>query len=58
MEVGITGKSTSASWYEIWEAAAALIAMCVRASGKGGKAFGIGKFVPLVSSLRFDYSRS
>ena len=36
------GKSTSTSWYEIWEAASALTAMCVRAHEKGGKAFGIG----------------
>ncbi|CAD6591849.1 MAG: hypothetical protein ASARMPRED_005786 [Alectoria sarmentosa] len=40
--VEITGKSTSAEWYEIWEAMSALSVMCVRARGKGGKAFGLG----------------
>ena len=42
--VDISGKSTSASWYEIWEAMSALTSMCVRAHGKGGKAFGLGKY--------------
>ncbi len=41
--VEISGKSTSATWYEIWEAMAALSAMCVRVHGKGGKAFGLGE---------------
>lgn len=44
LEIGIAGKSTSTSWYEIWEAASALAAMCVRAHEKGGKAFGIGDY--------------
>lgn len=42
--VEIAGKSTSATWYEIWEAMAALSTMCVRAYGKGGKGFGLGEY--------------
>lgn len=51
LEIGIVGKSTSASWYEIWEAASALAAMCIRAHEKGGKAFGIGDYT-LTASLQ------
>lgn len=42
--IDISGKSTSATWYEIWEAMTALAAMCVRAQSKGGKAFGLGEY--------------
>ena len=53
--VGMTGKSTSASWYEIWEAMTALTAMCVRAHGKGGRAFGMGEFlVQVFAQDRWD----
>ena len=45
VEIGIAGKSTSASWYEIWEATSALIAMCLRPHDKGGKAYGIGDYI-------------
>lgn len=44
IEVKITGRSTSATWYEIWEAVCAVAAMCVRAKGKGGKGFGMGEY--------------
>ncbi|KAM0805897.1 hypothetical protein BDR22DRAFT_816768 [Usnea florida] len=42
LKVDISGKSTSVTWYEIWEATIALSTMCVRTQGKGGKAFGMG----------------
>ena len=41
IEIGIQGKATTTSWYEIWEAVMAIVAMCVRAD-KGGKAYRIG----------------
>ena len=43
LKVDISGKSTSVTWYEIWEATVALSTMCVRAQDKGGKAFGLGE---------------
>ena len=42
IEIGIQGKATTTSWYEIWEAVIAIVAMCVRAE-KGGKAYRIGQ---------------
>ena len=41
IRVGIQGKSTTSSWYEVWEAVTALVAICVRAE-KGGKVYRIG----------------
>ena len=41
--VDIKGKSTSATWYEIWEAVTALNAVCVRDKNQGGKAYGMGE---------------
>ena len=50
IEVKITGKSTSATWYEIWEAVCAVAAMCVRAKDKGGKGFGMGEYTLKISA--------
>ena len=41
IEIGIQGRATTTSWYEIWEAVMAIVAICVRAK-KGGKAYRIG----------------
>ena len=53
LEIGIAGKSTSTTWYEIWEAATALAAVCVRAHEKGGKAYGLGDYT-LLCKLAID----
>ena len=42
--IGISGKPTSITWYEIWEGVVAINTVCVRKNKKGGKAYRLGKF--------------
>lgn len=42
IQIGIAGKSTTSSWYEIWEAMVAVVTICVR-NDKAGKAKSIGE---------------
>lgn len=40
--VDMSGKPTTGTWYQIWEATVAIASMCIRAKEKGGKATGLG----------------
>lgn len=42
IKIDITGQPTGLSWYEVWEAAVALTATCVRGKQQLGKATGLG----------------
>jgi hypothetical protein len=46
--IDIKGKASTISWYEIWEETLAVVSMCVRGLGKGGKAISIGKYTCLI----------
>lgn len=43
LKVECDGRSSTSSWYEIWEAVNAVAYMCARSLHKGGKATRIGK---------------
>lgn len=45
IKVDITGQPTGLSWYEVWEAAVALTATCVRGKQQPGKATGLGLYI-------------
>ena len=43
-KIDMWGSATRVAWYEIWEAVLAIATVCVRAAGKGGKAFRLGQY--------------